>query len=74
MNPKNYIVKVAGKTEHVFDTLKDARNFIRSLINVNEVKGIEETFEVFKQVTTRKKIDEAKSNPKTTGKFDKVFG
>ena len=71
---KNYIVKVAEKTEHKFNCLKDARNFIRSMINVNEVKGIKEKFEIFKEVTKRHKIDEAISNPNNSGKFDKVFG
>lgn len=71
---KNYIVKIAEKTEHKFQSLKDARNFIRSLINVNEVKGIQEKFEIYKEITKRHKIDEAVSNPKASGKFDKVFG
>jgi len=71
---KNYIVKIAEKTEHRFDSLKDARNFIRSMINVNEVKGIQEKYELYKEVTKRKKIDEATSNPRNSGKFEKVFG
>ena len=71
---KNYIVKVADASEHKFDSLKAARNFIRSLINVNEIKGIEEVYELYKETVKRKKIDQAKSNPQNVGKIGKVFG
>ena len=70
---KNYIVLVAGKTEFKRDTLKDARSLVRSILNVNEVKGIVEKIEILKEVTTRKKIDEVTSDPSNTGTVDKVF-
>lgn len=71
---KNYIVLVAGKTEYKYNSLKAARDIVRSMLNINEVKGVTETIEIYKEVTTRKKIDEVKSNPANTGKLDKVFG
>lgn len=71
---KNYIVLVAGKSEFKESTLKRARDLVRSIINVNTVKGIEETIEIYKEVTQRKKIDEVKSNSNNFGTVDKVFG
>lgn len=70
---KNYIIVVAGKTEYMRESLKAARDLVRSLINVNEVKGVAETIEIFKEVTKRKKIDEVKSNPANTGSVERVF-
>lgn len=71
---KNYIVKVAGQLEYKRDSLKAARDLVRNFLNVNEVKGITETIEIYKEITTRKKIDEVKSKPDNVGSFDKVFG
>jgi hypothetical protein len=71
---KNYIILVANKAEYKRDSLKQARNLVRSLLNVNEVKGIAEKIEIYKEVTKRKKIDEVTSNPANVGSFDKVFG
>ena len=70
---KNYIVAVAGQKDIKVDTLKRARDLVRSLLNVNEVKGIEETIEIYKEVTKRKKIDSVKSNSNSSGTVDKVF-
>lgn len=70
---KNYIVVVAGKSEYKESTLKRARDLVRSLLNVNEVKGIEETIEIFKEVTKRKKIDSVMSVSNNTGTVDKIF-
>jgi hypothetical protein len=69
---KNYIVKTKNK-EYDFKSLKEARIFIRSLLNVDEIKGVEESYELYKEVVSRKKIDEVKSNPKNIGKFDSFF-
>lgn len=62
---KNYIVAVNSDSEYTFDSLKEARDFIRSMININEVKGLSEKFEIYKETVARKKIDETTSNPKT---------
>lgn len=70
---KNYIVLVAGKIEFRESTLKRARDLVRSLLNVNEVKGIEETIDIFKEVTIRKKIDSVKSQGNMVGTVDKIF-
>lgn len=70
---KNYIVLVAGKTEFKESTLKRARDLVRSILNVNAVKGVEETIEIYKEVTKRKKIDEVKSTLGQVGKVDQVF-
>lgn len=71
---KNYVIVVAGKTEYMRESLKAARDLVRSLINVNEVKGIAETIEIYKEVTKRLKIDEVQSKPNVSGTVDKVFG
>lgn len=70
---KNYIVLVAGKSEFKESTLKKARDLVRSIMNVNAVKGIEETIEIYKEVTKRKKIDEVKSIKGNVGKVEEVF-
>lgn len=70
---KNYIVLVAGKTEFKESTLKRARALVMSIMNVNAVKGIEETVEIYKEVTKRKKIDSVTSKPGNVGTVDKVF-
>lgn len=71
-NTKSYIVKVEDALEYPFSSLKEARDFIRSMVNINEVKGLTEKFELYKQVVARKKIDEAKSNPKNINKVDEL--
>jgi hypothetical protein len=74
MNERNYIAKsLLDLKEYRFDTLKDLRRFVRSTINSNEIKGIEEVFEIYKEVTKRKLIDQAKSNPKVVGHISKVL-
>ena len=70
---KNYIVLVAGKTEFKEQSLKKARDLVRSIMNVNAVKGIDETIEIYKETLVRKKIDEVKGTSNLTGSFDKVF-
>ena len=70
---KNYIVLVAGKTEYKYNSLKAARDIVRSMMNINQVKGIVETIEIYKEVTRRVKIDEVKSTASDSGKVDKVF-
>lgn len=67
--PTAYIAKSnKSEKEFIFDNLKALRAFIRAAINVNEVKGIEEVYEVYREVTKRTKIDEAKSSKGGNGK------
>jgi len=70
---KIYIVKENEK-EFPFPSLKAARSFIRNIINVNEVKGIEAVYEIYKQETKRTKIDEAKSEANVVGPITKLMG
>ena len=70
---KNYVVLVAGQFEYKQDSLKAARDFVRSLLNVNAVKGIVESVEIYKETIVRKKIDEIIPKDNIVGNFDKVF-
>lgn len=72
---RNYIAKsLKDLKEYRFDTLKELRAFIRSTINSNEVKGIEEVFEIYKEIPAKRKlIDQAKSKPNISGPISKVL-
>lgn len=74
MKTKNYIVKsLKDLKEYRFDSLKDLRKFVRSAINSNEVRGVEEVFEIYKETTERKLLDGTKSQPNVTGHISKVL-
>lgn len=71
---KFYVAKsTKDNKEYKFDSLKKVRDFVRSAINANEVRGIEEIFEIYKEVTKRKKLDTAKSNPSNFCKITEVI-
>jgi len=69
----NYVVMVAGEFECKLATLKEARNYKRSLININEIRGIETVVDIFKETIISKKLSSDKSSTDIVGKPDKVF-
>lgn len=71
---RNYIVKVANEPELKFPTLRSARDHVRSLINIHEVKGIDVLIEIYKEVMHRRKINVVKTKADNTGDVNKVFG
>ena len=70
---KKYVVRVAGQAEYRHNSLKAARDLVRSILNVNAVKGISETIEIYKEITRLKKIDEVVSSSDNFGTADKLI-
>lgn len=72
-NRINYIVMVAQEFDSKHATLKEARQYKRSLINLNEVKGISTLIEIYKETVSLKRLSGTKSDDIITGSVDKVF-
>lgn len=72
-NRVNYIVMVADQFDSKHATLREARKYRRSLLNLNEVKGIDVIVDIYKEVTTLKKLSSERSDITVTGDIDKVF-
>jgi len=70
---KSYIVKIAGKLEIKCKSLKEARKTVQSVLNANEIKGIEEVIEIYNETIKRKKIDQVKSDPKKAGSIARIY-
>lgn len=69
----NYIVMVADEFDSKHATLKQARNYCRSLMNLNEVKGISVLIDIYKETVALKKLSSNKTNDNIVGSVDKVF-
>ena len=69
---KTYIVDTESES-FKFDSLKKARDFIRSLINVQQVKGLQFKVALYSEVVRRKKIEEFEIKDKNVGTLDQLF-
>ncbi len=64
---------VADEFDSKHPSLKEARQYRRSLINLNEVKGIQVMIDIYKETLSLKKLSTEKSDDKVMGTVDKVF-
>lgn len=72
-NRINYVVTVADEFDSKHASLRDARKYRRSLINLNEVKGLQVIVDIYKETVSLKKLSSEKSETNITGTVDKVF-
>jgi hypothetical protein len=72
-NRINYVVMVANEFDSKHATLRDARKYRRSLINLNEVKGIQIIVDIYKETVSLKKLSSERSDDTITGDAAKVF-
>ena len=71
---KEYIVRVADQYDGAFASLKEARDYVRSLLNVHEVRGIKDPITILKKVTVTTPVDEIEPKTDNVGTIRDVFG
>lgn len=70
---KNYVVMIDEQLDTKFASLKKARAYCKSLLNINEVKGIQVIVDIYKEVVSLEKLDSDISDKNVVGLPSKVF-
>ena len=69
----NYVIMISNQFDSKHSSLKEARTYMRSLININEVKGLDVVVDIFKETTSLKKLPNLINQQYDYGTVDKVF-
>jgi len=69
----NYVIMISNQFDSKHSSLKEARTYMRSLININEVKGLDVVVDIFKETTSLKKLPNLINQQYDYGTVDQVF-
>jgi len=70
---KNYVVVVDDNEGQKFASLKQARDYCRSVINISAVKGVETQVDIYKELITQEKLVSVVSKKDEVGSASTVF-